>query len=797
MQLRVINLLAMPNTSTLDGSVSPTLANPFDAQLGALRRLQGQIGSGCLSAASALTELNRTLRDIVGAAATAFLLSPLPAPSASLASLTHSAQSLQQSTESFIRRLRAACILSVDDSRQVDRMAALLSRATESAAYEMKQERVMELSTWLLDWLQRLSESWKVQATSVTSGTSVSSPYARTWSSSASLPVISTTAAHIKPVSSWTDDEWRQRCQPLWNTTQLSLAQSEEEDTEKEKAAEEERRDIIAQVKQRQKDKREADKQKQTERQERQQLKAERAADRAKRLEEGEIDADEAKKEEEEENAREAEEEEGDKEEEEKEEALHIPPPVVRHVPLTFCCISCHSALLTPANIQRVYSNTIWSTRNPKVDALFKNMADVWEQEEEEADMGRNSAEDDEAEAEAQGDEQSDESDAQKRRRSTTTAVHCARCFAYVGRWFVKEEQFRLVYIDRLTGRNWLFVTGDEATVQNKLTPLLTPKKEGSEDEEAEQEEEEEDEDGEKKPRPIKQEVITAIVGLPVSYESAAQARQYPFPRFPVLAIAQTPADVNDNFPPLPPAIVSSLMASSADPLYSLSTSSDSAMSLLLRCDPALHARVLLLLVTRNVGRVFSSFASSAYASPASCPVPAFTHFYLTPPQFNHARGTARYAFHYLTQRDDSKVKRQQWSVKRVREAQRKAGELSALFIIAGGWGGMRAVVIKVGGAYRVLQSNELCREKADRYSLTQWLSGNSRWSRLLDEAEWSEWLGKYERARRGERAVWEELFCRGASVELLGCSQPQDSFKDSDCQFSISKLVLDHMTVE
>ena len=66
----------------------------------------------------------------------------------------------------------------------------------------------------------------------------------------------------------------------------------------------------------------------------------------------------------------------------------------------------------------------------------------------------------------------------------------------------------------------------------------------------------------------------------------------------------------------------------------------------------------------------------------------------------------------------------------------------------------------------------------------------------MLDEEEWSEWLGKYERARRGERSVWEELFCRGKSVEVLGCSQPQDSFKDSDCQFSISKLVLDHMTV-
>ena len=354
------------------------------------------------------------------------------------------------------------------------------------------------------------------------------------------------------------------------------------------------------------------------------------------------------------------------------------------------------------------------------------------------------------------------------------------------------------MHIDRLTGRNWLYVTSEQASIHSKLAPLLAQGKADTEEAQEAEEEAEEDEDGETKPQPAKEEVIPAIVGLPTSYVSASQARLYPFPRFPVPAIAATPAAVNDNFPPLPPNIVTSLMGSSADPLYSLSSSlSTSALSLLLRSDPQLHARVLLLLISRNAERVFSSFASSAYSSPSTCPVPAFTHFYLRPAQLTHARGTARYVFHYLTQRDDSKVKRQQWSVKRVRDAQRKAGELSALFVIAGGWGGMRAVVVRVAGAYRVLQSNELCREKADRYTLSDWLSGNSRWSRVLDEDEWTEWLGKYERARRGERAVWEELFCRGKAVEVLGCSQPQDSFKDSDCQFSISRLVLDHMTVE
>ena len=788
----------MPNASSLECSAGPShaISNPFDAHVGSLRRLHAQLGSNCLSTAHALTDFNRIMHDVVNAAATTFLLSPLPPPSTSLASLTHSAHSLRQSTESFTRRLRAACILSVDDSRQLDRMEALLARSTESAGYEVRQERVAELCDWLISWLQRLSDNCQLSTSPSALSNPPSSQFARVWQSSAALPVIASAAAATKPTSSWTDSEWTLHCQPLWNTAQLSLAQAEEEDSEKEKAAEDERKDILAQVKQREKEKRDAAKQKREAKQERQKQKAESAADRAKRLEEGEIDADDAKKEEEEEEAKDREDEAG--EEEAKEEELQVPPPVVRHVPITFCCISCHSALLTPATIQRVHSNTVWSLKAAKVDALFKNLADIWEQEEEEEDKGRSSADDEEAEAEAAGDEQSADAGAQKRRRSTTAAVHCARCFAYVGRWFVKEEQFRLVYIDRLTGRNWMFVTGDEATIQNKLTPLLTPGKDETENEEQEAEGDEEDENGEKKPKPVKEEVIPVIVGLPTSYATVAQARQYPFPRFPVLAIAQTAATINDNFPPLPPSTVAGLMSASADPLYTLSTSASlSAQSLLLRSDPALHARVLLLLVSRNVERVFSEFSASAYASPSACPVPAFTHFYLNPPQFTHARGTARYSFHYLTQRDDSKVKRQQWSVKRVRDAQRKAGELSAMFVIAGGWGGMRAVVIKVAGAYRVLQSNELCRDKTDRYTLRDWVGGNSRWSRVLDEEEWSEWLGKYERARRGERAVWEELFCRGKSVEVLGCSQPQDSFKDSDCQFSISKLVLDHMTVE
>ena len=792
----------MPDASPLEcgACAAPASANLFDAHFGTLRRVQAQAESGCLSAAHALADVSRVLHDAVSAAATAFLLSPLPPPSIALRSLTYSAHSLQQSTEAFIRRLRAACILSVDDSRQADKVMALHARAAQTTAFDVRQERVAELISWLLAWLQRLSDNWRLHVSSASSSAvSVSaSQVARAWETSAVLPAITSAAAANKPLSTWTEREWTLRCRPLWNTALLSLAQAEEDDNEREKAAEDERRDALAQVKQHEKAKREAARQQQRERLDKEQQKADRAADRAKRLEEGELDAEDAKKEEEDDEAKAREEEAAGEQDEEKEEELQVPPPVVRHSPLTFCCLGCHSALLGPAAIQRVHSNTVWSAKGAKVDALFRNMADVWEQEDEEDDAGRASADGEDDEADAAGTEQSHDS-ASQRRRSTTAAVHCARCFAYVGRWFVREEQYRLVHIDRLTGRNWLFVMGDEATMHFKLAPLLRGG-EADADKAAEVEAEEDDEDdsGEKKAKAVKEEVIPAIVGLPTSYVSVAQAMQYPFPRFPVLAIAQTATAVNDNFPPLSPALVTALMSSSADPLFALSTaSSAAALQLLLRSDPALHARALLLLVSRNVERVFSSFGSSAYGSPSACPVAAFTHFYLSPPQFTHARGTARYVFHFLTQRDDSRVKRQQWTVKRVRDAQRKAGELSALFVIAGGWGGMRAVVVKVAGAYRVLQSNELCRDKADRYTLTDWLAGNSRWSRVLDEDEWSEWLGKYERARRGERAVWEELFCRGRSVELLGCSQPQDSFKDSDCQFSVGKLLLDQLSVD
>ena len=519
---------------------------------------------------------------------------------------------------------------------------------------------------------------------------------------------------------------------------------------------------------------------------ERAQALQDRAADRAKRLEDGDIDADEARREAEEEAKADAADA-GEGEREEKEEAIVIPPPVVRHTPLAFCCVGCHAVLLAAGEVQRVYGNTVWGKAGVKPPGLIRNTGEQWQQTRAEVDAG---AEDEEGGEEAGEDEAGPGVKAPK--VYDTSAVYCAQCYAYVGRHYADRDAYRLVYIDRLTGRNWMYVQGDMASLHLRLLPLLstpTPT-----DAEADDEEEGEG-DGGPTP-PLKEDEVPVVVGLPASYVSVAQALRYPFPRFPLPIIAAQLPPSNPNFATLTPAAITRLQAASPDPVWDVGSVEGARLAAM---DARYAARLLLTVVTQHLLALFGEFESpqpaSPYHPPSASPIPAFTHFYLSPPEMAHARGTARYAWHYLTGKDDSKVKRYGWGLKRVREMMVR-WDAAVLLVMAGGWGGMRAIVVKVGEGYRVYQSNDRVKAKGRRYGLREWVKEGGRWSRVLDGEEMGEWYGQFERARRGEKAVWEELFCRGDEVLSLQ-DAPQDRFKDSECQFSIARLLPDNLHMD
>ena len=103
--------------------------------------------------------------------------------------------------------------------------------------------------------------------------------------------------------------------------------------------------------------------------------------------------------------------------------------------------------------------------------------------------------------------------------------------------------------------------------------------------------------------------------------------------------------------------------------------------------------------------------------------------------------------------------------------------------------------MVKVGTEWRVYQSNEGVRERRRRYGLKEWVKEGGRWGRVLGGEEMGEWFGKFERARRGEKAVWEELFCRGEEV-LSVSDAPQDRYRETDCEFSVAELLKDNLNL-
>ena len=755
---------------------APTVANPYHQLAAELRRLDAQLTSGTLSTSHVLIDLHRIVNDVINATATTFLSLPLPAPTPALSSLTH-APSVSAAVSTFLLKLRDANVLSISDDLAIRAVQSLTAFALSTGQRSVTVDRTGAALSAVQGWVEELDRAFEVQMKADSTGDQARGVKA----APLALGIIASAASAAAPAkgrpTGWSEEDWAAHCQPLWNTAVLDLQKDEEEQTERETALEEERRERLTAAKERAAATRERDRQRRQAEKDRAQAKREKAADRARRLEEGEIDAAEAKKEEEEE----ANEAVAAEDEEEKEEAIVVPPPVVKHVPISFCCVACHSVLLSSADIARVYANTVYSKAAAKPASLIRNTGEQWQQTPAEADAGAEVAEEEEAGGGEEAGKKADEAE-------ESSAVYCGQCYAYVGRHLSRRDVYRLVYIDRLTGRNWMFVTGDIAALPQRLTPLLSKPATEEEEELANEEEG----DGEATVKPVKAEDIPVIVGLPSSYTSVAQAVRYPFPRFPVPVIASTPAVANPNFPELTSTAIATLLSASPDPLYAVAGTGVG----LTQVDPAFTSRLLLTVVTQHLLALFATFSSpspsSPYHPPSASPIPPFTHFYLTPPELTHARGTSRYTFHYLTGKDDSKVKRHPWSLRRAKDLLGRH-DCAVLMVMAGGWGGMRSVVVKVGEQWRVYQSNERVREAGRRYGLEEWVRDGGRWGGVLDGEDMERWWGTFERARRGERAAWEDLFCRGDAVLTL-TDAPQDRFRESDSQFSVARLLPDNL---
>jgi hypothetical protein len=109
--------------------------------------------------------------------------------------------------------------------------------------------------------------------------------------------------------------------------------------------------------------------------------------------------------------------------------------------PFSFCCVTCHQTLLDTQSVHRIVANQVWS--KPESDGLQRwletDLADAWT-----SPFKAFSVANDERVVAGE-----------------SVGVRCNRCHAYVGRYFSALDQYRLVYINKRTGENWLYYTGD------------------------------------------------------------------------------------------------------------------------------------------------------------------------------------------------------------------------------------------------------------------------------------------------------------------------------------------------
>jgi len=727
--------------------------------------------------------------------------------------------------------------------------------------------------------------------------------------------------AHAALPYGWDRATFEKHCRPLHNTAHLDLQSLEEaeEEAEKEEAAkrEEERREALRirnEAIQRRKERREAEEKARAERL----AKSELGPD--EQLSDLEEDADEVDSEDERASERRAaraaaaEEEEEEEEEEinseddedgslraaqaERKAALAArraedaadeklatqPLPQAPQKPprfaFTFCCIVCHSVLLRARDIDRITNNQVWTKPGRHLAAagksLLKNHTDVaFTRPADEKDSEEKREDEEEEEEEVAADEEEDGAntnldpsipprDEGLSKRESSIGVHCAGCDYYVGRYFTNKDAFRLIYIQRSSGQNFMYFTGDASP--ERLTPAMVRRDEDEEGEEeagppvdAEQGEEEDDEAFAERVAQLRAAAkaalpIPPVVGLPGVYSDARQAPLYPFPRFGSLTPYQRPSawerynetimrphnqpdnakqaeeskeedasvaggatpkakagkvKLNDRkYRPSIPALpfIYAMLRQTPDHQYTLALSDVAAikkglvsadLQCLLSSDRQFHSRRQIDALTVRVDDLFTDFPrkGTVYANTLHPPVPVYTYFFVKDaPEMTRDRGTARYVFHFLTNKDDSKLKRVPYTYNKFLKALIRY-ENSVVHMTAGGFGGHRFVLVKVGGVFRLFQSNHNLESAKDRYTCREWIGMAHDestlplpWCRTMDYPTLLLFLAKFEEARRGKREVWEELFCR--SKRALGVYDVSDEWKPDEIQFSIAKLI-------
>ena len=579
----------------------------------------------------------------------------------------------------------------------------------------------------------------------------------------------------------------------------------------------------------------------------------------------------------------------------EDEKVANEPIPAVAPKParfaFTFCCIVCHTVLLRAKDIDRIHSNQVWTKTGKNLSkTLLKNHSDSWfSRPADELDLGSasslNDEDEDEQAAAGGGDEEDDESstatlftppkDEGAAKREESIGVQCAGCDYYLGRYFPMRDAYRLIYIQRSTGTNYMYFTGSISS--DRLRPNLKrlseteeeeeEERRRAEEEELEQGEEEEDADYIARKRAIeerkKNAPIPPVIGLPNEYADPRQAELYPFPRFgsirpynrpnmfqilhttmvdaaqakKMLEEARRNANANgtgsessnDQSDAKSPTgnLLSSLKSPAngsgviakmnsktfrphlgvpslgaihtqlrqrADSHYELPPLTDgnaelitADLSTLVWTDRIFHQRRQMDLLTSRVQQLFAHFPSGVYANTNHPVVPLFTYFFVKDaPDFTHCRGTARYLFHFLTKKDDSKLKRLQYTFKKFVKSLTKH-ENSVFHMTAGGYGGHRFVLVKIGSTFKLFQSNHCLELSKDRYTVLQWIASDYPWSRTLDLGELFAFLAKFEEARRGRRQIWEELFT--ANQKAQGLYDVSDTWQPDQVFFCQAKL--------
>lgn len=760
--------------------------SPFEAYLDKMGFIKQQYSMQNITPHAAVQEVYRIANDVV----VQFSVHSLCISSVTALVSSNPNDSIQAS----LQRLRDGELITVEHSSVIEELNALAQWVSISSSRNITHEKTNYMIESIYDFIETIHRNY-VNAISNTPQTRCST---HKFCSVISPQTFSKTVIidHENIPYGWTEDAFESQCAPIHNTAVLDLQTTEDGEIEKSKEAESSRLEKLREWK--------LAKQKryQTE------LKN-KAKEEAKNLEKSKSKDDEDEDEgeveaaaEETNETEEAEEPVDSNDSNDPQSLSFVPPPPVKPcIPFTFCCISCHAVLLSAKDIHRVYGNLVYTKPEQKISTVTVNAAEIWEARPCEPDPGMEESE--------EADEDKEEGSA-KSLSYNSTSIYCKKCVAYLGRYIPSKQQYRLIYINRNTGLNVMYHTS-EASV-SKLLPLIVA---DPEVDETEGNPEENDEDAPVVPKQI---VIPPIVGIPTSYKLIEQASLYPYPRFGALTpytpqqynplqliqtsslqpttstnvtAASSTISTSGIFPIMSIDFVWSLLKLSPDPTYALRASNSmqakSDIATMLLTDRTFIERRLVDILTQKCHTLFKSFPIKQYEDVRNPPIPPYTDFFVSPPNFTHCRGTARYLFHYLTGKDDSQCKRIKYSYDKLMNAFNKNSCVACHFTV-GGYGGHRLIIVKVGNSYRIFQSNECVDLPEKKFTCLQWIESNHSWSRCLSAKRFNIWMTKFERARRGAVAEWEELFTLDEKVQSV--FDKQDSWVAEDVCFSMAKLL-------